>query len=239
MKPTPGHNIAYVFDFDDTIAKTTANIKVYRNGAFLTSLSSHDYKNFKKLPTDVLDFSEFDDGNKILNANPAKMWKVIKNISDAIKQGRSKSDIYVLTARSPIVKTYIYKFLNKHGIKIDIKNIFTVGDSQGKINISDKKLKILTDIDNQYQKVVFFDDDIKNINAIRHINTIEKRLIEMEAGIPVNFSTPMNTPGMGNAEINTSTMTGSGDNWGNIIKPKKKKRKQRKHKIVTLKEYLK
>ena len=169
---------AYVFDLDDTLIKTDAKIKIYRNGTFHKSLTPKEYNFYVPNDKDTLDFSDFQDGELILQAKKYKMWPVLVNINDAIKQNRSSSQIYILTARDASVKTYIYQFLKQHGIKVNINNILTIGDNTGKVNIAASKKKALLDIKNRYNIVTFFDDDPKNIALAGSIAGIKTRLVE-------------------------------------------------------------
>jgi len=169
---------AYIFDFDETLVTTKAKIQVYRNGVFVQSMNSKEYNTYKPKKEDKLDFSEFKDPELILNAKRFKMWPVIKNISDAVKQDKSNSTIYILTARSPIVKSYIYEFLKRNGIEIGIEHIITIGDDAGNINISNEKRKQLKKLAAQYDVITFFDDDPKNIAIAAGIAGIRTRLVE-------------------------------------------------------------
>lgn len=170
--------IAYIFDFDETLVTTTARINVYRNGAHYKSMDSKEYNFYKPNPEDTFDFSDFKDGNVIMNAKKYKMWPVLKNISDAIRDDRSDSEIYILTARAPITQSYIYEYLKSHGIKIKLNHVLTIGDDLGKFNISEEKRKKLMELAKKYTKVVFFDDDPKNISLAAGIEGIKTRLVE-------------------------------------------------------------
>jgi len=169
---------AYIFDFDETLVTTKAKIQVYRNGVFVKSMNSREYNTYEPKKEDKLDFSEFKDPELILNAKKYKMWPVIKNVSNAVKEERSDSDIYILTARSPIVKSYIYEFLKRNGIEIGIEHIITIGDDAGKISISEEKRKQLKKLAARYDVVTFFDDDPKNIAIAAGIQGIRTKLVE-------------------------------------------------------------
>lgn len=169
---------AYIFDFDETLVTTKARIQVYRNGVFVKSMNSKEYNTYVPKKEDKLDFSEFKDPELILNAKKYKMWPVIKNVSNAVKQDKSDSAIYILTARSPIVKSYIYEFLKKNGIEIGIEHIITIGDDAGNISISGEKRKQLKKLAAQYDDITFFDDDPKNIALAAGIAGIKTRLVE-------------------------------------------------------------
>lgn len=178
MRARTVYSKAYVFDFDDTIVKTDAKIDVYRNGAFIKSLTPKEYNLYEPNPNYTLDFSDFNDGELILNAKKFKMWPVIKNVSDAIKADRSTSEIYILTGRSSDAKTYIYNFLKDNGIKINIKNIFTIGDKRKYISIPKEKVKILKQLVEEYDIVYFFDDSPENIALANTVKGIKTRLVE-------------------------------------------------------------
>lgn len=178
MRAQTVYKTAYCFDFDECIASTTAKINIYRNGAHWASLDSKQYNDYKHKDGDRLDFSEFNDGEKILKAKPYKVWYAIKNISDIVKRGNNTATIYILTARSLPVRPYIYKFLETHGVSIDIENILTIGDNVGKVNISEEKRKALIALKAEYDFVLFYDDDPKNITIARSVPGIEAHLVE-------------------------------------------------------------
>ena len=99
---------AYIFDFDETLVTTKARIHVYKNGVHIGEMNSKQFNFYKPAKGETLDFSEFKDPELILQAKRYKMWPVLNNVNKAVKEERSNSDIYILTARSPIVKSAIY-----------------------------------------------------------------------------------------------------------------------------------
>lgn len=171
---------AYCFDLDDTLIKTPAKIHIYRNGVFIQSLTPKQYNFYKKHKNDKLDFSEFIDGEMILNAKKYKMWPVLKNVSDAIRQKRTTSQIYILTARDKSVKSYIYEFLKNNGIDIDLENIITLGDNKGHFDIADEKRRILKILKEKHDEIIMFDDNPKTIELAASIPGIKTRLVENE-----------------------------------------------------------
>ena len=78
----------YCFDLDDTLIKTSAKIRVYRNGVYVKSLTPKEYNFYEQHPDDKLDFKDFLDGEMILNAKKHTIWPVIKNVSNAIKENK-------------------------------------------------------------------------------------------------------------------------------------------------------
>jgi len=192
---------AYVFDFDETLVRTTAKIHIYRNGAHYKSLSAKEYNFYTPKKGDKFDFSEFNDGQRILDAKKYIMWPVIHSINKAVREDKSTSDIYILTSRSSIVKSYIYEFLKRNGIDIDINNIITIGDDNGKLNISNEKRKKLINLTHKYDEILFFDDDPKNINLAKSIPGIKTRLVETLNEKFKEDSDPIEDMGIGTAYI--------------------------------------
>ena len=121
MRAKTVHTTCFCFDFDECLVTTKARIRVYRNGAFVKAMNSKEFNFYKKRLGDKLDFSDFNNEEFILNAKKYKMWSVLKKISREIKTNKSSSEIYILTARSSIVKSHIFEFLKKRHIEKEIK----------------------------------------------------------------------------------------------------------------------
>jgi len=172
------NKIVYVFDLDFTLIKSDAKIYVYRNGAFYRALNSRQYNSFVKQKGDVLDFREFKDGDFILNAQHYKMWPLLKKLNHLVTNKKISADIYILTARSAEVKADIYALFKEDGIIIDMKHIITLGDDRGDLNVSEEKKKVLEVLSKRYSKILFFDDDIKNIQIANKINRVQTKLVE-------------------------------------------------------------
>ena len=168
----------YCFDLDDTLIKTDAKTKVYKNGKFLRFLSASDFNTYEKQPDETLDLSDFKDPRFIINARKFKMWPALYNISTAVKQGRSQSEIFILTARSEHVKPAIHTFLLKNNVDIPLENIITIGDDKGEISIPFAKKQILQDLKSRYDEITFFDDSPDNIQMASEIGGIRTRLID-------------------------------------------------------------
>jgi FMN phosphatase YigB (HAD superfamily) len=171
---------AYVFDFDETLVKTDAKIHIYSDGRRIRSISPEEYNRYDSKPGETVDLSDFDDPRFILNAKPYKMWPALKNIDTAKKMGRSASDIYILTARSPKAQLPIHNFLRNSGIDMPIENIMTVGssDADSQNDIASEKARVLKDLRNQYAEVFFYDDSPDNIRLAAKVGGIKTRLID-------------------------------------------------------------
>ena len=168
----------YVFDLDDVLIKSDAKVHVYKSGKFLKSLTPEEFNFYNKAPDEEIDTSEFKDPRIIFKARPYKMWPALKNIDTAIKQGRSSSDVFILTARSSIVKTPIWNLFRRNNINIPEGHIITIGDDKGEINIAEEKRKILQILSSDYDEIVFFDDNPQNIKLAHGIKGIHTRLVD-------------------------------------------------------------
>lgn len=170
---------AYIFDADDTLFKTAAQIIIRdEEGNIIKKLTPAQYTTYEKQPHEHIDLSEFDLPDIIhQTAKPTKYFKVIQNISNAIKQKRSNSFIYVLTARGNKVKRAIHQFLKDRGVEVRLIDIHTIGDEPNK-PISDIKKDVIQKIrDKHIGDVVFFDDDEKNIQMAQQVPGVKTRLV--------------------------------------------------------------
>jgi FMN phosphatase YigB (HAD superfamily) len=172
------NKLCYVFDLDDVLIRTDAKIYVYRNKAFFKTLTPKQYNNFTKELNDVLDFREFKDGELLLKAKHYKMWPLLKQLVNLKRNKKINADIIILTARNPEVKPYIYQLLKNDGIILDPKHIITMGDDRGDFNIAEEKKKVLEFLNDKYVKILFFDDDPKNIRIAKKIKGINTKLVE-------------------------------------------------------------
>ena len=153
---------AYVFDFDDTLVKTKATIRVLEGGKVVKEMKPYEYNSYKKTGDEIFDFSDFDHINQPVKY---KMWKTLENIDRKIGQGKSSSTIYILTARAPVIVDEMEKFFLDNGIKnIGRGNIYAIGGTNKGMTIAEAKKKILEEIKTRHNgQVTFFDDDPKNI----------------------------------------------------------------------------
>lgn len=178
MKIFTTQRTAYVFDFDDVLVKTNAKIKVYDDNELVKSLRSNEYAKYVKRKNETFDYNDFSDPAYIRNARVMPMFKVIININEAIKEARSDSAMYILSARPDILRQYIYDFLKANGIsELQYDNVLTVGNVTA-MSSADAKKKELTAILDKGYSIVFFDDDIKNISIAKELSNVKTRKID-------------------------------------------------------------
>jgi len=169
----------YVFDWDDTLVKTSAKVHIYKDRRKIKSLTPEEYNFYKPKPGESTNMDDFIDPRIIMNATKYKMWPALNNINMAKKSGRSNSEIYILTARSTKAQLPIHAFLTREGINIPLENVITLGNDKGDhYDIAKEKKKVLSDLADKYNKVLFFDDSHKNIELANKIPGIKSRLIE-------------------------------------------------------------
>jgi len=142
-----------VFDFDDTLVKTSSYIYVKHKDGKESKLTPGQYAVYKERPGDEFDFRDFE---KVKNP------KVIKGYFQLLKNMAATSDraVYILTARSAYKP--VYDFIKDSGIK----DVFVV--ALGDNNPETKADWIEREMKNQgYDNIYFVDDSPKNVDAVR------------------------------------------------------------------------
>jgi len=151
---------AFVFDFDDTLATTTARVIVMRDNGYLDQdddvvahLAPKEFSRYELEKGEYFDFTEFCDDKLIQEASPTWLMDLAKEIDN---EGH---DIYILTAREDNSADAIAGFLSQFGVHP--KTISCVGGT--KESISKRKHDFLFMLIQQYDKTYFYDDSADNI----------------------------------------------------------------------------
>ena len=150
-----------VFDFDDTLVKTDAVIRVKDPEGKEFTLTPGEFAQHKLDDSNQYDFSEFEQANLI---NPREIKKVTKVLRNVLNAGGER-EVAILTARTPAAQQSIEEYLEDIGIDPENVNIVLVGtsDPAAKANwIENKIVDGATDI-------LFLDDSGKNIAAVRDL----------------------------------------------------------------------
>jgi len=187
----------YLFDFDDTLAKTDNVVHVKYVDAISgestgeESLGSEEFEQYRQKPeedraSDILDFSDFDN---VKNATPVD--SVLKIMSHALSD--ASSFVAIITARPNAAAEDIMKFLKKYNVGISIEHINAVGDSGGK---PEHKLAVAKKYVERFipNEVHYFDDSQKNNDAIISLcddvsDDIEVFTYDIVSGSPVPVDT--------------------------------------------------
>jgi len=140
-----------IFDFDDTLVKTDAMVRVDTPDEF----SQHEMSD-----QNVYDFSDF---NKVINPREIRqVTDILRNVTAA----PGDREIIILTARDPAAQDAIQRWLEDIGIDTTKVNIVGLAnpDPAAKANwIENKIVDGATD-------VLFLDDSGKNIDAVKALS---------------------------------------------------------------------
>jgi len=155
-----------IFDIDDTLFHTTAQIIIRKSGKALKKLSSAEFNTYKLGPGESADFSEFADATKFNKESTpiTKMFNKAKALlADTHKHPNNK--VIIVTARpdSDDKNKFLATF-RKFGFPIDnvrverAGKISTLSAPQSKAIIIHNYLQT-----KQFNKVRLFDDSINNL----------------------------------------------------------------------------
>lgn len=165
-------NKIILFDLDDTIIHTTAEIMVIKNGECIKKLSNAEFNDYILKPGESFDFGEFDDPTILASSAFTQYWKTLK------REYAKGTHIGILTARSN--SAMIKKFFLNNGIRIKDELVIAINDPELglKGTIQQKKSEAISILaDAGYDLFVFFDDNEPNLKAAKQL--------EKEYGITV------------------------------------------------------
>jgi HAD superfamily hydrolase (TIGR01509 family) len=146
-----------VFDFDDTLVKTTSFIYVKTKDGKERKLTPGQYAVYNEKPGEEYDFRDF-----YSVQNPQEFKKVTKVLKRILDKNRGDG-VYILTARPQAVQSHIHQYLKDIGINYKIP---VVGLQSN--NPKDKADWVEKMIDNGgYDDVYFADDSPKNVDAMK------------------------------------------------------------------------
>lgn len=143
-----------IFDFDDTLAKVKANIRV-RNQKEKFILTPAEFAVYTPKPGDVFDFSEFN--AMIKTAVPIQ--SNVKLLKLAANDPNTKTTILTARMLAYPVKRYLKKTFNLDIYVVALGN----ANPQLKADYIEKEIK------KGYQDIVFIDDSIKNVRAVEKL----------------------------------------------------------------------
>ena len=145
-----------IFDFDDTLVKTTSYIYITHSNGKKSKLTPGEYAVYNEKPGDEFDFSDF---QKV--QDPLEIKKITK-VLRRIMQSSGGDGVYILTARAAYqpIKQYL------KDIGVNSNKIFVVALASN--NPKDKADWIEKKIDNEgYDDIYFADDSEKNVEAAK------------------------------------------------------------------------
>lgn len=159
-------NKIILFDLDDTIIDTIAEIGVVKGGKVIKRLSNAEFNDYVLGPGESFDFGEFDDPILLDQSPFTKYWNTLK------REYRKGTHIGILTARSDC--RMIKEFFLKNGIRIKDELVIAINDpSLGlKGSIQEKKteaIRILAGVG--YDNFIFFDDNEPNLKSAKSLES--------------------------------------------------------------------
>ena len=158
-----------VFDIDDTLFHTTAQIAVVKDGVVLKKLTNQEYNTYTLKAGEKFDYSEFHDADKFYKESKpiGRMLAKAKAIlTNSLRNPLSK--VIIVTARSNFDnKEKFLQTFRKYGFDIDKVRVERAGNI-GDIEVpAIKKYIIINNYiqDGVYGKVRLFDDSMANLKV--------------------------------------------------------------------------
>ena len=143
-----------VFDFDDTIVKTTSYIYVTQKNGRKLKLSPGEYAVYKERPGDEFDFTDFN------NVNKPKLIKGYFELLKRMKKAGGDRGVFILTARAKYKP--VYQFIKDSGVRGVYVVALASNNPEDKAEWIEDKIK-----EEGYDDVFFVDDSKKNVDAVR------------------------------------------------------------------------
>jgi hypothetical protein len=159
-----------IFDIDDTLFHTTAEIKVIKNGQVVRSLNNQEFNNYELQPGESFDFGEFRDAEKFNRESKpirpmiAKLKAMLKNAGD--------STIIMLTARADFDnKEKFLSTFEKYGIDMSRVHVHRAGNLPGDDIPAEKKAVWVRRYLNtgKYSRVRLYDDSRTNLRVFKEL----------------------------------------------------------------------
>ena len=155
-----------IFDIDDTLFHTTAQIIIRKSGKAIKKLTSAEFNHYKLGPGESADFSEFSDAEKFSKESKpiTKMLNKAKAIlADTNKHPNNK--VIIVTARPNLDdRDKFLKTFKKYGFDIDKVRVERAGKISA-LSAPQSKAIIINGYlqTKQFNKVRLFDDSINNL----------------------------------------------------------------------------
>ena len=156
-----------VWDIDETLFQTKAQVHIVKNGKRIKSLSNKEYNTYKRKKGETYDFSEFKDA-KLFNKTSVPIQRAIDKAAKTLKaySNMPNSKVIVLTARSDFddPKTFLNTF-EKHGLNMNNIHVHRAGNL-GLPSAEAKRVFIKHYLDSgKFKSVSLFDDDMRNLEV--------------------------------------------------------------------------
>ena len=160
-------NKIILFDLDDTLIHTTAEIKLFKGEKFIRRISNQEFNNYILNAGEHFDFGEFDDPNILASEQFTPYWKTLK------REYNKGTHIGILTARADC--KMIKQFFTSRGVRIKDELIIAVNDPELGLHgsIQHRKAEAIEILANAgYDLFIFFDDNEPNLKAAKSLESV-------------------------------------------------------------------
>lgn len=160
-------NKIMLFDLDDTLIHTTAEILLKKDDKVIRKLSNTEFNDYVPKAGESFDYTEFDDPKILASSKFTKYWNTLK------REYRKGTHIGILTARGDC--EMIKNFLLSNGIRIKDELVMAINDPKLGLTgtIQQRKSEAIGILANAgYDTFIFFDDNDANL---KHAKDMEKQ----------------------------------------------------------------
>jgi hypothetical protein len=164
-----------IFDVDDTLFYTTAQIALLKDGILIRKLTNQEFNTYSLKPDESFDFDEFKCASKFYHESRpiARMLSRAKAIlSHSLKNSLSK--VIMVTARSNFDnKNLFLDTFRKHNFDIDRVRVERAGNIMDITDTAAKKYVIIHNYlkTGQFDRCSLFDDAMSNLIGFLKLRT--------------------------------------------------------------------
>lgn len=160
-----------IFDIDDTLFHTTAQIRVIdaKTGKPLRSLTNQQFNDYKLQPGEEFDFGEFSSAEKF-EEESVPIGPMLDQLRKDLSAGHR---VVMLTAREDFDnQPAIWRTFKRHGIDINKDvHLYRAGNLPGNEHPAEKKAKFvrLWLGRSPYQRITLYDDSERNLRVFKDL----------------------------------------------------------------------
>jgi hypothetical protein len=152
-----------IFDIDDTLVRSSANVYVVRNNTVVKKLTTGEFTKYKLAEDEIFDFREFSCSKQFYESA-----KPIDSTVETLKHDIAVNNkVVMVTARADFNDREMFlDTFRSIGINMDQVHVYRAGNIRNG-SIESKKRAIVHQLlaAEQYAKAVMYDDCQKNLNA--------------------------------------------------------------------------